>query len=224
MVRKAEDDLYALAAKAGTEAEASTQAGVSVGTIFLEPEPGQRLINEKGDDPGFETRVRPPKTSGRSRTQKADSGDAPAKKAVGRPRGSSAERSSQEISDALQQKADEFFAVISIGLPVTGTYGVENSEKSIKALMAIAKRRPGLMKALMRVADGADGLDLGRTVLGLGVALQVDLGRIPADMLIARATGVTAVVEKYFADDTSPQNENVTTQVTHASPRFTPIS
>jgi hypothetical protein len=220
MVRKAEDDLYALAAKAGTEAEASTKAGVSVGTIFLEPESGQRPINEKGDDPGFETRVKPPR--GRPRKTADTKPDEP--KPRGRPSRTAVERSSQEIADALQQKADEFFAVISIGLPVTGTYGVENSEKSIKALMAIAKRRPGLMKALMRVADGADGLDLGRTVLGLGVALQVDLGRIPADMLIARATGVTAIVEKYFADNDGPQNENVTTQVTHASPRFTPVS
>lgn len=225
MVSKAgEDDLFALAAQAG-RSEAEAQTGLSVGTIFLEPEPDRRQINQKGDDPGFETRVRPPKASSRTRAQKPDSAEqAPAKKPVGRPRGTSSERTTQEVSDALQQKADELFAVISLGLPVTGTYGVENSDKAVKALMAIAKRRPKLLKALMRVADGADGMDLGRYVLGIGVALQVDMGRIQPDMLIARATGVTEIVEKYFVRDHAVQNPNVTEQVTHVGPRFSPVS
>lgn len=214
-----EDDLFKLAAQAGGKGSAE-KTGVSVSTIFLEPEPERPGINQQGDDPGFETRVKAPRGRPRKTTESA----ADEKKTVTRPRGNAVERTTQEISDALQQKADEFFAVVSLGLPVTGTYGVENSQKAVKALMAIAKRRPGLMKVLSKAADAADGMELARYVAGIGVALQVDLQRIPPDMLIARATGVTAIVEKYFMEDSDPQNPNVMEQMTHASPRFQPVS
>ena len=206
-----EDDLFALAAKGGTP-EADKEEGVSLKPVFLGA--GPRGINEPGDpnDLGFETRVKAP---GKAEKKPADKGP-------GRPRGNATERSMAEIQDAIQEKFDEAFAVISIGLPVTGTYGVENSEKAVKALMSIAKRRPKLLGVLMKVADGADGIDIGRYFLGVVVALQVDMQRLPADSLPARVTGVTAVVEKYFTDDEDIPNPNVTEQVTHA--RFQPVS
>jgi hypothetical protein len=111
-------------------------------------------------------------------------------------------------------------AVLSMAMPVTGTYGVENSEKTVKALISIAKRRPKLLKVLSRAADGADGLEIGRYLAGLAVAVQVDMQRIPYDSMPAKATGVTAIVEKFFLDESQP-NENVTEQVTHA--RFQPV-
>lgn len=222
MVRAAKDDLFALAAQAGKEGEPSKE-GLSLQPVFLGPESGRiAAINQDGDDPGFETRVKAP---GSKTPPSRDRGtDKTAeKKPVGRPRGSATERSVAEIQEALQQKVDETFAVVSLALPVTGTYGVENSEKAVKALITIAKRRPKLLKALMRVADGADGIEIGRFLLGIGFALQVDLGRIPADALPARVTGVTAVVEKYFNDDSGDEvNLNVTEQTTHA--RFQPVS
>lgn len=214
---KEEDDLFQLAAKAGKEE--SAENGISLDAIFLGPE--QRGINQEGDDPGFETRVKPPARRGRPR--KTDDAEAP-KKPVGRPKGSASERTAAEIAEALQSKFDEFFAVISIGMPVTGVYGVENSEKAVKALMSIGKRRPKLMHALMRVADGADGIDVGRYVLGLIFAVQVDMQRLPFDSLPARVTGVTAIVEKHFMNDgSSPENPGMTKQET-TSGRFTPVT
>lgn len=217
MVRKSEEenDLFKLAAQAGKEE--SAQDGISLDPIFLGPE--QRGINQEGDDPGFETRVKPPARRGRPR--KTDDGEA-TKKPV-RPRSSASERTAAEISEALQSKFDEFFAVVSIGMPVTGIYGIENSEKAVKALMSIGKRRPKLMQALMRVADGADGIDVGRYVLGLIFAVQVDMQRLPYDSIPAKATGVTAIVEKHFmSDGESAQNPGMTTQET-TSGRFTPV-
>lgn len=227
MAVKAEDDLFALAAQGGTE-ETGKETGLSVGPIFLEPESEERRgINQRGDDPGFETRVKAP--SGVSSRRKVTGGsgetgkDAP-KKAVGRPRGSATERSIEEISSALEQKFAEFFGYISLGLPVTGVYGTENSDKAVKALISIGKRRPAVMKVLMKMADGADGMDIGKFAMGLVVAVQVDMQRIQGDVLIARATGVTAVIEKYFIDEEQPVNQNVTGQATYATTRFQPVS
>lgn len=220
MVRTAkEDDLFKLAAQAGKEDDPA-QEGLSLQPIFLGPESGRV-------DEGFETRVKPPSgspASGKNTSGNSTSGKTAEKKTVGRPRGSATERSIGEVQDAIQQKFDEAFAVVSIGLPVTGTYGVENSEKAVKALISIAKRRPKLLKALLRVADGADGIEIGRYILGVGVALQVDMGRIPPDALPARVTGVTEVVNKYFIDTEGGEhvNANVTEQATSA--RFQPVS
>jgi len=214
MVRSAgkdDEDLFALAAKGGST---DAKEGLPVGTVLLGSRPGQRQINQEGDDPGFETRVKPPTKTTESKT---------APKTPGRPKGNASERSIAEIQDAIQQKFDEAFAVLSIGMPVTGTYGVENSDKAVKALISIAKRRPKLLVALSKVADGADGIEIGRYALGLAVAVQVDLQRIPHDALPARVTGVTAVVEKYFVNDETQDNPNVTEQVTNV-PRFQPVS
>jgi len=207
---KEEDDLFALAAKGGS---AEAKEGLPVGTVLLGS--GPRGITEPGDpnDQGFETRVKAP--------TKADSKPGP--KPSARGKGSASERSIAEIQDAIQEKFDEALAVLSIGMPITGTYGVENSEKAVKALISIAKRRPKLLTALSKVADGADGIEIGRYLLGLAVAVQVDLQRIPADSLPAQFTGVTAVVRKYFMEEPEEGNPNVTEQVT-TSGRFQPVS
>ena len=220
MVRSKEDDLLKLAAQAGKEGDSGSQDGISE-PRFLSGT-GRRGINQQGDDPGFETRVQKPAGPTAARTEKAAEKE-PAKKAAPRPRGSAAERTIEEVSEALQERADEFFAVVSLMFPVTGVYGAENSDKAIRALLKIGKRRPKLLTVLMKAADGADGFEIGRIVLGLVMAVQVDMQRIPADALPARITGVTAVVEKYFTDDEVQVNPNVTEQATNAA-RFQPVS
>lgn len=208
MVRSAgkeDEDLFTLATKGGTT---PAEKGLPVESVLLGA--GPQGITQPGDpnDSGFQTRV---KTPGSAREDKPKA----------KPRGSATERSVAEIQESVQEKFDEALSVLSIGMPVTGTYGVENSEKAVKALFSIAKRRPKLLAALSKVADGADGIEIGRYMLGLSVAVQVDLQRIPYDSLPAKATGVTAIVEKYFLDDSETPNQNVTEQVTHA--RFQPV-
>lgn len=205
MVRAAdkEDDLFALAAKGGSSA---AKEGLPVGAVLFGS--GPEGITQPGDpnDSAFTTRV---KTPGKD--------DKPKPK----PRGNAAERSVAEIQEAIQEKFDQALAVLSIAMPVTGTYGVENSEKTVNALISIAKRRPKLLAALSKAADGADGLTIGNYLFGLAVAVQVDLQRLPYDSMPAKVSGVTAIVEKYFLDDSDAPNPNVTEQVTHA--RFQPV-
>lgn len=219
MVRAAgkDEDLLALAAQAGKEAD--TQAGISLQPIFLGPDrPG---INQQGDDPGFDTRVKAPAGRPVSKGSKTTSDtNASGKKPVGRPRGNAQERTVEEIAEAIEKKFNQFGAYLTIGLPVTGTYMVENSDQAVKALISIGKRRPKVMSALAKIADGGDGLDIAQYIAGIAVATQVDLGRVPADMILAKATGVTAVVEKYFVQEDDPANPNVTEQPTHATARF----
>lgn len=116
------------------------------------------------------------------------------------------------------------FGLLSGVVPVTATYGTENAPKAITALLDIGKRRPAVMKALLKIADGADTLELGKFLLGIIVALQVDFGKLNGDEIQAKAFGVTAVLDKYFRNPEHPDNQNVTEQVTNGGSRFSPVA
>lgn len=219
MVRaKGEADLFELAQAAGKEGVSPSKEGIPEFRIL--PGSESRGINQDGDDPGFETRVKPPTNRSSAKADTAKSGTE--KKTPGRPRGSAQERTLSDIADTLEEKFTVIFTLLAVPLPVTGTYGVENAPKAVRALLSIAKRRPLVMKALMTVADGADGLEIGAFAAGLAVAVQVDMQRIQPDSLPARATGVTAVVEKYFMEEPPVQNPGMTKQESNAA-RFQPI-
>lgn len=215
MVRRAgevnEDDLFAIAAKAGKE-DPAAEEGVSLKPVFLGPESG------RVSDDGFETRVKPP-TGDERKTDTKPKND----KKPGRPRGTASDRSAAEIAETLEEKFAMIFAPVAAVMPMTGAYGIENSPKAINALLAIGKRRPAVMRALMKVADGADALEIGRFAAGLALSVQVDMGRIPVDSLPAKVFGITDVYDKYFADTTLSDIPTVTDQVTHAA-RFQPVS
>jgi len=75
------------------------------------------------------------------------------------------------------------------------------------------------------VAEGFDALAVGKFVLGLGVALQVDSNRLAPDSFPAVATGVTKIIAEHFSEDSGANNPNVTTmpEPAHAV-RFQPVS
>lgn len=105
-------------------------------------------------------------------------------------------------------------------------YAVENSDKAISALLQIAKRRPAVLRALTKVADGADALEIAKFVLGLLVCIQVDTGRLQGDELPARAFGVTQIIQANFIDNEgiipTEANPNIVKEPNHAL-RFSAI-
>jgi hypothetical protein len=141
------------------------------------------------------------------------------------PRGTVVEKQAADIAETLEEKFAVIFGLMTGVAPVTGTYGVENSPKAIRALLDIGKRRPAVMRALLTVANGADGLEIGKFILGIVVALQVDFGKLQGDEMPARVFGVTDIIEQFFVPENQPptDNPNVTGQATNA-PRFQPVS
>lgn len=209
VVKDKEDDLFHLAAKAGSP---ESQAGLSVGSVLLEPGTEERRGIDQAGDPGFKTRVKTPDK------------DEPKKSPGRQPRGSAVEKTVADIQETLEEKFALIFGLMTSALPVTGTYGVENTPKAVHALLDIGKRRPAVLRALMKIADGADGMEIGKFIAGLAISVQVDMQRMRGDEIIARTMGVTEILEKYFVDESGPvDNPNVTEQVTHA-PRFQPVS
>lgn len=206
-----EDDLFALAAKGGSP---EAQEGIPDGGILLGPD-GRRGVNPAPDE-GFKTRVKAPTAAEKKAAPET-------KKAA--PRGTVAEKQAADIAETLDEKFAMLFGLLSGVVPVTATYGTENSTKAITALLDIGKRRPAVMKALLKIADGADTLELGKFLLGLIIALQVDFGKLNGDEIQARAFGVTAVMDKYFRnpDYVPSDNPNVTEQATNGK-RFSPVA
>jgi len=141
------------------------------------------------------------------------------------PRGSAAEKTAADIAVTLEDKFTVILAMVSPVAPVTAVYGTENAPKAIKALLDIGKRRPAVMKALLKIADGADGMELGRFAMGMIVALGVDMGRFTGDEVLPKALGVHEIMEKYFLNPEYEEsaNPNVTEQTTHAK-RFAPLA
>lgn len=189
MATRRQLQLAELLEREGAPEEGGAESGDSNGL------PGRVVLEELNlDTPeSFETRVKPPRKSAASK----DKEPAPPRerKQPAARGGTREERSLQQIGQELEEQLNTIFGFATLAMPVTGVYATENSDKAIAALINIAKRRPAVYRALTKVADGVDGVAIGRYVLGCLVAVQVDLGRIDADSVPARALGVTAVVE-----------------------------
>lgn len=141
-----------------------------------------------------------------------------------KPRGSASDREAADIEESLEDKLTQIFGLASPFLPKTAVYATENCEKATAALISIGKRRPAVMKALRKIADGADATEILQYTVGIGVAVGCDLGRFEGDELICQVTGVTKVLDQYFTDDDSESvNHNVTAQAVPNALKFSAV-
>lgn len=87
-------------------------------------------------------------------------------------------RVSDKRLTALRDKlATEMFtagAMIGMGVPVTGFYICQESEQFCGAVVALASTRTQWVAALENIAMIGPGIQVGRTVMGIGAALAAD--------------------------------------------------
>lgn len=195
-------------------------AGSEGGSAEAEEDLLRELVHQGAsglnDDPGFTTRVKPPKSTPKEEKKPEAKSEPRQRKTT--PRATASERQLADVGENLEEKIGVIFGLASGVAPVTSTYAIENSDKAIRALLDIAKRRPAVLRALTKLADGADAMEIGKFVLGLLVAIQVDTGRLNGDELPARAFGVTEVMVRHDFMSASPHapaapNEQVMEQV-----------
>lgn len=160
----------------------------------------------------FKTRVSTEKGSGKPAKEKTPK-PAPA-------RGTATERQVAEIGEALEEKAGQLAAVMSGVLPVTAVYMGERSPQAIQALLSIAKKNPKILAGLRKAAVGIDVLELGQFLVGIAVAMQVDMGRLKGHEMIAQSMGVTAILDEYFSEG---PGEEFNPAVTVQAPNFAPV-
>jgi len=101
--------------------------------------------------------------------------------------------------DTLQKalSAEMFTAgtMISFALNTTGYYICQESDTTTQAIVDLAATRPEWIKALERVSDISPGLTIGKTTLGIAVAIAVDREKVKPDKVIAKLLGVTAAYD-----------------------------
>ena len=140
------------------------------------------------------------------------------KPATSVPRGTASERQLAEIGDALTEKAGQLAGLLSGPMPVTAVYMGDRSERAVTALLSIAKKNPKMLAGLQKAAVGIDVMELGTFLIGFGVAMSVDMGRLQGDELICQSFGVTQILDEHFSE---PQSENPAVMV--QAPRFDPV-
>lgn len=95
-----------------------------------------------------------------------------------RPRTGGGRRVSDKRLQALEEKlATEMFTagtMIGLGVPVTGYYIGQESEHFCHAVVTLASKNSQWVAALENIAMVGPGIQVGRTVFGIGAALAAD--------------------------------------------------
>jgi hypothetical protein len=113
-----------------------------------------------------------------------------------------------QLRDDIMRELVGFGKTTSAVLPVFGITMVARADKTAAALARIAENNPKVLAALEVATRVVPALDLAETLMALGIALMVDVGRVPADSMLAVTTGVSATWHEVH--DEGPTVERVT--------------
>lgn len=80
----------------------------------------------------------------------------------------------EDLQKSLSQQMFQAGGMIALGMPVTGTYICQESERFPDAIIELARTRSDWVEALEKVANVGPGITIGRTVLGIGAAMGAD--------------------------------------------------
>jgi hypothetical protein len=108
----------------------------------------------------------------------------------------------EQLEADLLQETVTFGKTVSQLFPTLGVVTVSRAPKTASALTRIARDHPKILAALEVSTKIIPVLDLGETVLALGVALLVDLGQIKPDSPSAQMLGVTEIWNSIYIEDT----------------------
>lgn len=108
-------------------------------------------------------------------------------------------RPSKRLDNLQKALSAEMFSagtILGFALNTTGYYICQESDPFTKAVIELAAKKPEWIQALEHVADVGPGITIGKTTLGIAVAIGVDRERIKPDKAIAKLLGVTAAYMK----------------------------
>lgn len=101
-------------------------------------------------------------------------------------------------------------------MPATAShYGTLNSAKAVKSMLELGQKYPPVMKALVRFAASGNAYYVLKYVLGLAVAIRIDMEGLNPDMRIAKILGVTTswdATHDRLTDFPRPRPDNVYTE------------
>lgn len=136
----------------------------------------------------------------------------PAKKR-GRKPGSSSSSTMRGASDAkfgerISQELVELGAPIAIVSPLAMLHIAERADRTATALVIISKKHPAVKLAIESYFNSVAYKDLGLFVLGIPVAIMIDMGMLKPDAVVGRVWGMQAKWDELYGEDGSEFHTN----------------
>jgi hypothetical protein len=110
--------------------------------------------------------------------------------------------------------------------PIPGVYTIQTAEDIGGILTRLAAKNPAMLKALSGSSTVMDYVGLGVWGVGMVIAVQVQLGRIPADSPAAKNYGLTDIAVEFYGDRlyAEPEPVDVITPVQGSGSAFDPFA
>lgn len=135
----------------------------------------------------------------------------------------------ETLQNRLSTQMFQAGGMISLGLPVTGTYICQEAERFPDAIIQMASKRADWIEALEKVADIGPGITIGRTVLGIAASMGTDRyhrtngeSGFDPDKRACQFLGVTAAYYSVYKEGNATESGGGFTPAPH--PQYTPVS
>lgn len=116
-----------------------------------------------------------------------------------------------EIETSIVEGLTKLGAAATPIAPVPGVYTIRTAEDIGGILTRLAAKNPAILKALSSSSNVMDYVGLGLWTLGMYYAVQVQVGRIPADSPAAQNFGLTEIAVEFYGDRLYAEPEPQTT-------------
>ena len=121
------------------------------------------------------------------------------KKRRGRPPGSKNKPKTDDLQKEVSEKLTEVIGVpVSFVSPIAAAVLEQRKEKTAKAIVALALQYPAFQAALNTFLQGTAIVDIGMTVIGMGIAFAVDHQQIEPNAMPAVIFGIDEIVVELY--------------------------
>lgn len=108
----------------------------------------------------------------------------------------------REVRDALADAVTKAGALMLPVVPIPGAYCVQTGEDFADAVARLAAKNPKLLKQLRSSSSVMDYVAIGSWLAGLGIAVGVQFGKVPANSGAADVFGITDIAEEFYPEET----------------------
>lgn len=92
--------------------------------------------------------------------------------------------------------------------PTASALLITRGEKTVQALVKIGMKHPAMLKAMKTASVIGPGAEIATTIVGVVIAVAVDLGRIPPEHPLSLSTGVAQLYMEMHPDRFQPEPGN----------------
>lgn len=112
-------------------------------------------------------------------------------------------KSDTAFAERISSELIELSAPIGIVSPLAMLHIAERADKTSKALVTISKKHPAVKTAILAYFESVAYKDLALFVLGIPVAIMIDMGVLKPDAVVGRVWHMNDKYEELYGDEGS---------------------